>query len=57
MPKTKIIVAKEDYAAGVEVTIEIDVYPSADSRKEARRVIRRAAEEALLHLGEEVDLT
>lgn len=53
MPRNEIVVRQEAHASGVEVKIEIETWPSADSKSEARRVLRKATNEALILLGGE----
>lgn len=51
--RNEIVVRQEAPASGVEVKIEVETWPSEDSKREARRVLRNATNEAMILLGGE----
>lgn len=51
----EIKVSRDSRSAGVSVVIEVETYYDDDSKREARRVLKVATQEALVLLGEEVE--
>lgn len=56
MHNNEITVRREGPIYGVSVKIEVECFPSPESKREARQVLQRALEDTLLLLGEPVAL-